>query len=691
MRVYAEQADAQWERVSEGWLVGTEAAGQQPDVLNLEALRKRLEPRGGGEEFYAQLASRGLKFGERFRGVEQVWVGADEALGEIVSRGEEDEENWELRPWWLDACLQVAGLTTGGDDDGALYLPLSLERLEIYRHPGAHWMQPAWSHVTTRRLHADTLAAEVTVTTPAGSPLVRINNLRFRKSAHHPVRTAIYGVEWIEATQEIPATQLHGHWVVLAEENEFREEISNQLRRRGATCSLVQTTTHVSEQDTNYLPSASLAKTREVLRDLVRSHGQLEGVLDLRSAGEWNLLTGEPQDTSGMDASLSLLQALLLEQVQPSRGVWLITRNSEQSADPSLSAGGRILQALRRTAMLEFPELAVHSLDLDATAGVGGVFRALAMNLEEMIVRGECIFVPRLVERDVTAGELNTGLIPAESGLIEDLKYIAVEREAPQEDEVEIAVEASGVNFRDVMNTLGMLPGSPSAWAESVRDVGLPRESGFRAGDRVVAFALGSFRTFVTVTASNAARSRHSDARAGGSAAGGLSDGALGAGSACAALQAGESVLIHSAAGGLGLAAVQVARARGAEIYATAGSEEKRAYLRSLGIQHVLPSRTNDFAAEVMRLTGGRGVDVVLNSLTGVLAERRLSVWSYGGVSRGWQARHSEPGVSPAGASRCAHFVYDLARRRQSAMSLVPSLMREMLECWRRERSLRCR
>jgi polyketide synthase 12/myxalamid-type polyketide synthase MxaB len=536
--------------------------------------------------------------------------------------------------------------------------------------------------VTTRRLHADTLAAEVTVTTPAGSPLIRISNLRFKKSAPNAVHTAIYGVEWIEATQAIPSIQLNGHWVVLAGENEFREEISNQLRRRGATCSLVQTTTHVTEQDTHYRPAESLAKTREVLRDLVRFHGPLEGVLDLRFAGEWNLLTREPQDVSGMDGSLSLLQALLLEQVHPSRGVWLITRNSEASTDPSLSAAGRILQALRRTAMLEFPELSVHALDLDATQGAGGLFRALAMNLEEMMVRGERILVPRLVEQKVTAGEINTDLIPAESGLIEELKYIAVERAAPQEDEVEIAVEASGVNFRDVMNSLGMLPNArPGLGGECAGTVAKAgTKSGFRPGERVVAFAQGSYRQFVTVSASNVARVADS---MGLTQAAGLPVvylTALYGLDRLAALQPGERVLIHSAAGGLGLAAVYVARARGAEIFATAGSEEKRAYLRSLGIQHALPSRTVDFAEEVMRLTGGRGVDVVLNSLTGVLAKETLSVLVYGG-------RFLEVGkrdtLSPEFVRQrrpdVRHFVFDFGEEAARDSSLVPSLLQETL------------
>src|SRR5574339_310982 len=90
--------------------------------------------------------------------------------------------------------------------------------------------------------------------------------------------------------------------------------------------------------------------------------------------------------------------------------------------------------------------------------------------------------------------------------------------------------------------------------------------------------------------------------------------------------QAGDRVLIHAAAGGLGLAAVQLARQAGAEIYATAGSPEKRAFVQSLGVKHVFDSRTLDFADEIMQVTGGKGVNVILNSLTDEFIPKRLSV-----------------------------------------------------------------
>ena len=95
---------------------------------------------------------------------------------------------------------------------------------------------------------------------------------------------------------------------------------------------------------------------------------------------------------------------------------------------------------------------------------------------------------------------------------------------------------------------------------------------------------------------------------------------------ALARLRKGETILIHAAAGGVGLAAVQLAQRIGAVVLATAGSQEKRAYLRSLGVALVMDSRTLDFADEILCYTGGRGVDVVLNSLAGAFQQKSLAV-----------------------------------------------------------------
>ena len=102
-------------------------------------------------------------------------------------------------------------------------------------------------------------------------------------------------------------------------------------------------------------------------------------------------------------------------------------------------------------------------------------------------------------------------------------------------------------------------------------------------------------------------------------------------------------MLIHAAAGGVGLAAIHLALRAGAEIFATAGSEVKRAHLRALGVHHVLDSRDDAFDAEILRLTDGKGVDVVLNSLSGSFIDASFRATGFGGtVHRNRQTRHLE-------------------------------------------------
>jgi len=716
VRVYAEQQDGGWERVSEGWLVPSGVQTQKPERLDVEAMRGRLRVALASEQFYAEIASRGLEFGPQFRGLQRAWTGTvstgeactgeactgyKEALAEIVTP-EAGEKGWELEPWWLDACLQAAALAVESGDDasgedkyehgqkaGELYLPLSIERLEVYARPEGR----SWTYVSLQRIDDNTLVADVTITDDKGQPLVYLSKLRFRKLKPKTDSVTSYSVEWIDAPLRAPTTGLSGHWLVLSEDNapgaNLSLEVCGELQRHGATWSLISSEKlkREMEGDAHSPVNRDVSGYREVLRSIIGARGPLEGVLDLRAAGAESLelleeAGGAPQVALG--ACLSLLQALLLEQIHPSRGVWLVTRGGQSGVGVSISAEGRAIQALLRTAMLEFPELGIRSLDLDTKAGASGIVRAVrTVDAEETMLREERILAPRLKQHIATAEMANTELDPGESGLIEDLKSISVPRTVPQAVEVEIAVSVHGVNFRDVMNALGMLPGTVQRLggecAGTVVKAG--GRSGFAVGDKVFAFAPGSFREFVTVKAAHVFRVPDGMSLSQAAALPVAYMTALYGLDKLAALQSGKSVLIHSAAGGLGLAAVYLAQARGAEIYATAGSEEKRAYLRSLGIQHVLPSRTTEFAQEVMRLTAGRGVDVVLNSLTGALAEKTLSIVARGGCflevgKRDTLSRQTVEQVRPD----VRHCVYDLGQEAEADVSLIPSLLREMLQ-----------
>ncbi|PTL83576.1 hybrid non-ribosomal peptide synthetase/type I polyketide synthase [Vitiosangium sp. GDMCC 1.1324] len=226
----------------------------------------------------------------------------------------------------------------------------------------------------------------------------------------------------------------------------------------------------------------------------------------------------------------------------------------------------------------------------------------------------------------------NVELTLGTPGLLESLGTRACARPAPGPGQVEISVAATGINFLDVLGALGMLPaleaeeqvlgrecsGRISAVGEGV--------TGLSVGDEVLAMAAGSFRAHVLVDASQVVLKPSTLSLSEGSAQLVPFATAYYSLFPVGRLRRGERVLIHAAAGGLGLAAVQLAQRAGAEIFATAGSEAKREHLRSLGVAHVLDSRDASFAREIRERTHGRGVDVVLNSLAGELLLAGLSV-----------------------------------------------------------------
>ncbi|MBI4662865.1 MAG: amino acid adenylation domain-containing protein [Verrucomicrobia bacterium] len=224
-------------------------------------------------------------------------------------------------------------------------------------------------------------------------------------------------------------------------------------------------------------------------------------------------------------------------------------------------------------------------------------------------------------------------------GDISNLVIRPLERREPGADEVEIQVHAAGLNFKDVLITLG-LPhesgarnGTPTLGIEcagTITRVG-QNVTGLRVGDGVVAAGTGSFQSFVTRPASLVLPKPPALSFEEAATIPGAFVTAYYALCHVAGLGEGERVLIHAASGGVGLAAIQIARQLGAEIYATVGSPEKTSFLRRLGLEHIFNSRSLDFADEIMRQTSGHGVDVVLNSLTGESISRSLGILRLGG------------------------------------------------------------
>ena len=201
-------------------------------------------------------------------------------------------------------------------------------------------------------------------------------------------------------------------------------------------------------------------------------------------------------------------------------------------------------------------------------------------------------------------------------GTLDGLEISRQPRPSPGPDQIEVAVHASGLNFRDVLNVLGQYPGEPPLGAECsgvVKRVGKDVER-FSPGDRVLVVAPDTFCDWLVVEQHLAIEI---PAQLTLTEAATLPVAYLTASIALeemGQLKSGDRVLIHAAAGGVGLAALQLAVAAGAEVFATA-SVSKHETLRKMGIQHVFDSRCTGFAAAILHATSGQGVDLLLNTL----------------------------------------------------------------------------
>jgi acyl transferase domain-containing protein/NADPH:quinone reductase-like Zn-dependent oxidoreductase/acyl carrier protein len=330
--------------------------------------------------------------------------------------------------------------------------------------------------------------------------------------------------------------------------------------------------------------------------------------------------------------------------------LWLVTSGAQHSTDDQpggLTSGliGAALWGFARVLVNEIPRLSLRLVDLAPTMSWAERGAALARELAADTAETEIVWT----EAGRHVLRLRRGLPPRwasaadsialgttqQSGL-DGLGWQPAAPREPRPGEVAIDVHAAGLNFRDMMWAMGLLPeealidgfAGPTFGLECagiVRAIG-PGVTDLAVGDRVAGFAPAALSTQVTTAAHAVTRIPLDTSFAAAATIPVTFVTTIYALGTLAKLAPGEFVLVHAAAGGVGLAAIQYAKYRGASVIATAGSEVKRAFLRLAGADHVFDSRDLGFADAVRAITGGSGVDVVLNSLSGEAMEQSLSV-----------------------------------------------------------------
>ncbi|TDV49775.1 polyketide synthase 12 [Actinophytocola oryzae] len=546
---------------------------------------------------YESLAGRGFAYGAAFRGLRSAWRRGDEVFAEVAVPQDVDVAGFGVHPALLDSALHAVALLPAPGEGTRGGLPFAWTGVSLFA-VGATALRVRVSPVECSD------AISVAVADQSGRPVAVVDSLAFRPATAAPRSTpageALFRVDWAPVAVDTGA-DIDG-WAVLG---------PDRLGLGVPACPQVA--------------AVAAAKPTTVAVDV---SALADGVDTVRGA---------------VGAVLELLRAWLAEPTLAGVPLVLVTRGAVAVAGhetPDLTWAP--VWGLVRSAQAENPgRFVLVDIGEDGPAAVTGVVGVVGSGEPQCAVRGDAVFAPRLSRALEHGGDLSVpdGVDAWRIGMrargsFRDLTLVS----APEglgtlgHGQVRLAVRAAGVNFRDIVVALGVvdapdeLLGSEAAGV--VTEVG-PGVSSLAVGDHVTGLVAGAFST----TAIADERMLHRippgwsfvDAAvvpvAFLTAYYTLVD-VVGA-------RRGESVLVHAGAGGVGMAVIQLARWLGLEVFATAHPDKWHA----LGVaeDHVASSRSTDFEACFRAVTGGRGVDVVVNSLTGEYVDASLRLLAPGG------------------------------------------------------------
>lgn len=620
--------DADWSLNSDGTVhtgpAATDADTPDTEPESIDAVIER-STRMRPQQLFETFADMELAWGPTWSGsLKSLWLTDGEAVGDIMVGAELAEHlgSEPMHPVLLDLCTGVAfpafpAVLAAEQGVSDLFLPLRYGRVELAeKMPRRFYCHARWHHSD---LDSETQVFDLDFVDRDGVRLGGIGEFTVKRAPREALLRGLGGdasrLLYVLGWHEVPAPSTEpvdtaGTWLVAG---------FDELAARLPGC----------------IPADRGADAESLGQQLTAARKRglpFSGVI-------WRgAKAGATESSSGAIARLEAEIAELLGAVHTLQddaaatlpnGLWIITERavateSGEPVDPVAAA----LWGLGRTIVNEEPALHCRLVDCDgseqAVQALTGLLGApAAVGTEpELAVRQGKLLASRLLHW-ARSGHLTVpraadyALAPTERGAIDNLRLTETQVAPPAAGYVQVRVEAAGLNFRDVLNVLGLYPGDPGPiggdFAGVVTGLG-DGVTGLDVGQRVYGFMQGAFASRFNVPEQLLAPI---PARVSAVDAATIPAAALTTRLAFdwAQLKPGDRVLIHAASGGVGLAAIQLAQQHGATVFATA-STYKRATLHRLGVKYVYDSRSTDFADQILADTDGAGVDVVLNSLT---------------------------------------------------------------------------
>ncbi|HYB81431.1 MAG TPA: polyketide synthase dehydratase domain-containing protein, partial [Mycobacterium sp.] len=658
------------------------------------------------EELYGRLRNAGQQHGPAFRGIVGLTVsdsGAARAEVRLPSAAKRGSRHFLAHPVMVDIALQALGATKAATDlagtqtDGqVVVLPVRLAGVRVYGDVTDGVSAVGSLTVTSI---PDRLVGRVVLTGSRGQVLLEIDEVEMKVSriSRGELTSRLFTLEWEPFDLDQPS-EVGGTVLVVGDQiagDPLLTTLRSSLAERTAHCQWVS------------------PREKEALRAAItRTDFSWDSIVVLcpPRADDEALPDGTQLDLAQERTLLvaDIVKAVSRMGARNSPRLWIVTRGAQQ-LDPGapVTLAQTSLRGLARVLTFEHPELKTTIVDVDGEGAASAA--ALAEELlagaeqDEVALRDGKRYVSRLAAAPTTPrGDLvvearhitididgpdGFRLQVDQPGRLDGLKVHALHRISPQAHQVEVRVVAAALNFSDVLKAMGLYPDDGEAPYIGGDCVGVVTAVGdgvdsVQIGQRVIAFGPGTFGSHVTtledlvVPIPDALPDREAATFTGAYLTAWHSLREVGR------LAPGERVLIHSATGGVGLAAVSIAKMIGARIYTTAGSDAKRELLSGLGVEYVGDSRSVRFADEILDATDGYGVDVVLNSLSGEAIRRGVQLLAPGGrfIELGKKDVHADAKLGLAALAKSASFsVVDLSLNLRLQPKHYRGQLQEML------------
>ena len=689
--------DENWTHHAEGFLRVRDEKSLLP-TLQTTAFSENLAE--NIKDFYASYQQQGLDYGENFQSIRNFSVENQTVSGSIVLA--ENSPHYLLHPALLDGCFQLlkAALPT---ENLQRYLPVSLEKFTFYQAGvDAIFCQATLSDA------GDYYRADLQLFDKKGQGVAVIEKLTLRPVSAEQLQIQnkktldSYEINWKNQPLEtVNSSNLNAqNWLIFVESgvlaNQFATQFSNAILVRSGD-------SFEKFDDKNLQINPMQASDYD---KLLADYSNVDGIIHAWSANLVEFSGVEQADVVIENAQkqscgsvLMLLHALKKAELSPS--LTLITQGAQAvyPQQKTLNLLQAPLLGLAKVIVLEQPELACLRIDLDpdeTTNAAEIIFQELqnrTLSEDQIAYRQNLRYVPRLQKRPSIAISQKPQRLQLNDYGIDQLQLVDTTFEKPRAGQIQIRVTASGLNFKDVLHALGMLK-EPNFSAQTLpfgfECAGIIEHVGencdFHVGERVMAVLTpSSMADFVNVDARYVIKTPAclSDSEAAAiplaylTASYGLES--------LAKIQTGERILIHAAAGGVGQAAIQLAQFYGLEIFATA-HPDKWDMLKNQGIEHIYHSRQANYAEQILAKTHGKGVDIVLNSLTGDFIDENLRCLANGGrfieigklgIRTPEQMQNARPDV--------AYHVFDLGEIGEQQPDLIQALFKKLGEHLQRQ------